>query len=169
MGSRLSAFGFWRARHVAAVRNQIFDETAVERGSNRQHEFEGAAELGRRLQNRRQIHSHFFDSAAGHQRNPVLFGIQVVLAGIFGAVNFGTRQVRKRMANEGGVYTAITIELFFKWKDDEGFLYVFAQELYPPLSPGPKLRAHVIDDRNASLMHLPGDPPVECGRINDYG
>src|ERR1700758_5275176 len=72
------------------------------------------------------------------------------------------------MSHERRVDPTVAIELLFKGKDNQGFGDVFAQQLDPVLAPGPKLRAHVVDDRYAAMMHLASYPPVEGGRVDDY-
>src|SRR4030095_2247048 len=73
------------------------------------------------------------------------------------------------MTYKHGIHTPIAIEPFFKRKDHQSFADVFFQQPYAPLPPGPKLRAHVIDNGNSPLMHFPRNPPVESGRINHDG
>ena len=73
------------------------------------------------------------------------------------------------MPHEGGVDSAIAIELFFEGKDDERLVDVLAQKLDAPLPPCPELWTDVVDDGNAALAHLARHPPVESGRIDDDG
>src|ERR1700687_1309542 len=79
------------------------------------------------------------------------------------------RQFRQWMADEGRVHATLAIKLLLKGKDHQGFVDVVAQPAHASLSPGPELRRHVIDRRNAALLHLPGDTPVECRGINNNG
>src|SRR5581483_2234967 len=73
------------------------------------------------------------------------------------------------MPDESGVYAAVPVELLFKRKDHQGLGDIFSKKFDPSLAPCPELRAHVVDDGNAALMHLARNPPVECRGINDDG
>src|SRR5579864_4535274 len=70
------------------------------------------------------------------------------------------------MADKGRVHSAISIKLLFEGEDHQRLVDVVAQKPHPPLSPCPELRRHVIDRRNSAPLHLPGDAPVEGGRVN---
>ena len=73
------------------------------------------------------------------------------------------------MTDESRIDAAIPIKLFLKGKDHQRFVDVFAQQAHPSLAPRPELRANVIDDGNAALVHLARDAPVESGRVDDDG
>src|SRR6185437_5142026 len=61
------------------------------------------------------------------------------------------------------------VKLLFEREDHECLVYVLTKKLDTSLAPGPELRAHIIDDRNATFLHLASHAPVECGRIDDDG
>src|SRR5258707_915616 len=73
------------------------------------------------------------------------------------------------MADKLGIDAAIAIELLFEGENHECLIDVLAKQSHPTLSPGPELRADVIDDGNSTLFHLPRHAPVECGRVDDDG
>ncbi len=70
------------------------------------------------------------------------------------------------MSDEGRIHSTLAIELLLKGKNHQGLVNVFAKKLDASLTPRPELRAHVVDDRDAALLHLARDPPVECGRVD---
>src|SRR5438132_9709142 len=142
---------------------------ALQGGRNRQQEFERSVKLGRSFQHDRQVHANFFHPAARHERDPMFFWVELVLDGIIGTFDGRVRDLCEGMADERGIYAAVSIELFFKGKDDQRLCDIFAQESNPRLAPRPKLWANVIDDGNTPFVHLPGDPPVESGRVDDDG
>src|SRR5207248_7843383 len=116
-----------------------------------------------------QVHLYFFYPAAGHDRDPLLANVELVLRGILSTLNGWQGKIRQRMSNEDGINTSIAIEPFFEGEDNERLLDVFPQQLYPALPPCPELWTHVVQDGDPTLMHLPGDPPIECGGIDHYG
>src|SRR5215467_7551750 len=73
------------------------------------------------------------------------------------------------MSHKFGIDAAVAIKLLFKGKDDQRLIDVLAQQSYPPLAPGPELRADVVNHGNAAFLHLAGDPPIEGGRIDHDG
>src|SRR5271166_1710175 len=73
------------------------------------------------------------------------------------------------MSDEGGVDSAIAVELFFKRKDHERFVDVVAEQADSSLTPCPELRGDIVDGGDAALFHLAGDAPVEGGRVDDDG
>src|SRR5207302_7087804 len=70
---------------------------------------------------------------------------------------------------ETRIHATIAVELFFKRKYHQGLGHIFSQKSHTSLTPRPELRAHVIHNGNAALVHLPRHTPVESGRINDDG
>ena len=98
-----------------------------------------------------------------------LVASRLVLAGISCAINFRAGKICQRMSDESGIHSAIAVKLFFKRKDHQGLVDVFPQQAHPSLTPCPELRTHVIDDRNAALVHLPCNSPVERRRVNHNG
>src|SRR5208282_6244866 len=73
------------------------------------------------------------------------------------------------MADEGRIHSTITIKLLFEWENHQSLIDIIAQQPHTPLPPRPKLRRNVIDNGNATLFHLPRNPPVECRRIDHDG
>ena len=81
----------------------------------------------------------------------------------------GFGKIGEGMADEGGVDSAIAVELFFEGKNHKSFVDVFAEQAHASLTPCPELRRDVVDDGNAALFHLPRDAPVEGRRVDDDG
>ena len=73
------------------------------------------------------------------------------------------------MSDELRIDSAVSIKLFFEWKNHQSFIHILAQQPHPSLPPRPELRANVIHDWNPALLHLPRHTPVERRRINDHG
>src|SRR3954471_7768779 len=71
------------------------------------------------------------------------------------------------MADESGIHSTVAVKLLFEWKDDQRLIDILTQQFHSALAPGPELRAHVVDDGNASLAHPARDTPVECWGV-DY-
>src|ERR1700686_5569295 len=79
------------------------------------------------------------------------------------------RQFRQGMADESRVNPALAIKLLLKRKNHQSLVDVVAQQAHASLSPCPELRRHIIDRRNAALLHLTGNPPVERRGIDNDG
>src|SRR5258705_13593373 len=71
------------------------------------------------------------------------------------------------MSDERRVHAMNAIEIFFKGKDNQRLVDIFAEQFHASLTPCPELRTHVIHDWDAALAHLASHPPIERGRIND--
>src|ERR1700683_1312335 len=71
------------------------------------------------------------------------------------------------MADERRIHSPIAVKLFFKGKNNQRFVDVVTDQAHAPLSPSPELRRDIVDDRNAALLHLPRDAPVERRGIDD--
>src|SRR5207253_10819081 len=90
--------------------------------------------------------------------------------GRVGAAVYGRAgKIGKWVSDETRIYSAIAVELFFKRKYNQRLGDIFSKQPHATLPPCPELRAHIVDDRDSALVHLPRDAPVECGRINDDG
>src|SRR5258705_13751600 len=73
------------------------------------------------------------------------------------------------MSDERRIYSVNAVEIFFEGKDHQRLVDVFAEQFHASLPPRPKLRTHVVHNRDAALAHLASHAPVERGRINDDG
>src|SRR5271165_4662026 len=73
------------------------------------------------------------------------------------------------MAYEGGIDSAVAVELLFEGEDHERFVDVVAEQADASLAPRPELRGYVVDGGDAALFHLAGYAPVEGRRIDDDG
>src|ERR1700687_1222808 len=91
------------------------------------------------------------------------------LCRIVTTVDGRVRQFRQGMADESRVNPALAIKLLLKRKNHQSLVDVVAQQAHASLSPCPELRRHVIDRGNDAPFHLPGNPPVECRRIDNDG
>src|ERR1700733_680401 len=89
--------------------------------------------------------------------------------GVGRAIYCGRGKIGERISNEGRIHATITIELFFERENYQSFVDIFAQQADASLAPGPELRANVIDDGDAALMHLASYAPVEGRGIDDDG
>ena len=147
--------------------DQCFEKSGFERGRNRKQEFVSRPELFGGLQNSRQIHAHFFHPAAGHDCNPGLGHVQLVLHCVVRALDRGTRQIRQRMADKRRVDSTVAVKLLFEGEDHQRLVDVFAQQPHPSLPPCPELRADVIHHRNAALAHRASNAPVEGRGVDD--
>src|SRR5580704_210024 len=73
------------------------------------------------------------------------------------------------MADKSSVYSTLSIELLFKRKNHQRLIDIVPQQAHAPLSPCPELRSNIIDNGNATLLHLPRHPPVKCRRVDHDG
>src|SRR6516162_9629228 len=73
------------------------------------------------------------------------------------------------MAHKLGFDPMFCVELLLERENHQHFIYKFADEPNARLSPGPKLRADVVHDRNTSSLQLPRQPEVEIGKVNQHG
>ena len=145
------------------------EKRAVECGRHRQQEFVGWAQFLSRLENRRQVHPHFFYATARHDRDPGFGGIESVLGSIVLALDGRTGKISQGMADKARIHATFAVELLLKGENHQRFVDVFAQQANPSLAPRPELRTHVIHDGNGALAHLPGDSPIKSRGIDDDG
>src|SRR6266496_6652020 len=139
---------------VAGWDEELIEIVGVQRGRNRKQKFELVAQKTGGLQNSRHVHANFFPATARHQRDPLLGRVEVEVLRILLTRDFGPRESCERMPHKFGIDSAIAIELFFERENDEGFVHVVTEKLHAPLPPCPELRANVIDDGDASLLHF---------------
>ena len=92
-------------------------------------------QLRGRLQNRGQIHPHFFHPAARHQGEPLFRGVELVQRSVGGAINCGRRKIGKRMPDESRIHPSIAVKLLFEGKNHQRLVDVLAQQPHPPLPP----------------------------------
>src|SRR5580700_5347037 len=70
------------------------------------------------------------------------------------------------MADERRIDSTIAVKLLFKGKNHQRLVDVVTNKAHAPLAPRPELRRDIVDDRDAALLHLPRDAPVERRRID---
>ena len=81
------------------------------------------------------------------------------------------------MPDKRRVHSAIAIELFFKGKNNQRLVHVFAQKFDSSLPPSPELGTDVINNGNPAATHLPRflpmlaevGAPVERRSVDDDG
>ena len=90
------------------------------------------------------------------------------MGGVVGALDCGAGKFSERVADEGGVYASVAVELLFKGEDYQRFVDVVAEQANASLSPGPELRGNVVDRGDFALLHFAGYAPVKgCGIDHD--
>ena len=72
-------------------------------------------------------------------------GIESVLFRELGAAQGGAYHADQRVADESCWDAGVAIEFFFKWENAQGFNEAAADYAHAPRSPGPELRADVVD------------------------
>src|SRR5258708_37994877 len=73
------------------------------------------------------------------------------------------------MADELHGDSGIGVKLFFEWKYAECLREAAADYADTPGSPGPELRADVVDVFNATALEFAGEAQVEAGNIGEDG
>src|SRR5712691_7167656 len=104
---------------------------------------------------------HFFAPAAGKQSDPGARSVEPVLLRVLFAGNVRPRQISQRMPNVLGVDLVFTVKGLFKREDAKHLLDPFLYAFDAILAPGPELRGHKVNNRNAARVHLAGYAKVE--------
>src|SRR5258705_12549489 len=73
------------------------------------------------------------------------------------------------MSDERRIYSVNAVEIFFEGKDHQRLVDVFAEQFHASLPPRPKLRTHVVHNRDAALAHLASYAPVKGRGVDDDG
>ena len=81
----------------------------------------------------------------------------------------GRRQVGQRMPHELRFDAALAVELFLEREDDQHLADILPHPFDASPLPRPQLRAHVINDRHAALVHFAGEPQIEVGEVDEDG
>jgi hypothetical protein len=58
------------------------------------------------------------------------------------------------------------IEVDLEAEKDQHLVHDLADHLQPPATPGPHLRADVVDNLHASLLQLARKPQIELGKVD---
>ena len=74
--------------------------------------------------------------------------------------------VRKRMADELRLHVVRSVEIHLERQHAQHEIDGLPDRAHPTLSPGPHLRADVLDGRHAPGLHLASHAQVELGRID---
>src|SRR5581483_1716141 len=112
---------------------------------------------------------HFLAAAAGQDGDPGLLRVEAMAGGVVGA-RFGLHgEFAQRMAREFGFDAVLAIERFFEREDDQHLLYVSLHELDAAATPGPELRADIVDHRDPAGMERFRQAEMEVGEIDEDG
>src|SRR5687767_446014 len=90
--------------------------------------------------------------------------VQLAQEGI--AIELWPRQVDQRMADEADVDSLLLIERLFEGKDRQHAIDGALHHPDAAGAPGPQLRTHVVDHRDAKLLDAPQQPEVEVGIVD---
>ncbi len=81
----------------------------------------------------------------------------------------GGRKLRQRMAHKFGFHAVVVVEPLFKGKDGQHPVDVALHAADAVFLPGPELRAHEVDDRNALAAEVPRQGEVHVGEVDQDG
>src|SRR5580704_1356092 len=99
--------GFGNKMNARPISDRTLKKASVNRRSDREQKFVSCAQSGRRFQDRRQVHFYFFYSAARHECDPWLGGIESQLRGTVLSRDGWVLQVSQGMPDEGCIHAAI--------------------------------------------------------------
>ena len=75
--------------------------------------------------------------------------------------------IEERVAHVFHSHPSFTIKALFEWEDHRHAIDTAGQFLDPPCSPGPYLRADVIEHRHAGSLRAPSQGNIEIRVINE--
>ena len=93
----------------------------------------------------------------------------MMFGGKFVSRDAGRGQVGQRMSDELRFDAALAVELFLERENDQHLADILPHPFDASLLPRPKLRAHVVNDRHASLVHFAGESQVEVREVDKHG
>src|ERR1051326_2964850 len=73
------------------------------------------------------------------------------------------------MADEFYRHAGIAVKVFFEWKNAEGLREASPDDAYTPRTPGPELRADVVDVFYAAKFQFARKAEVETGKVGEDG
>ena len=148
----------WIEQPIGEMRRARDDE--LDRGDLRAHEAGRGREIGKNPR-------HFIRPASRQDRHRRRRRGQTVLREKAFARHRRRRQIDERMADELDRHPAFPIDRFLERKDHQDPIRDPTDRLQPAGTPGPDLRADVIDDRHAELLDGRREAEIEVGRIDD--
>ena len=80
----------------------------------------------------------------------------------------GLDEIDERMPHKFHGHAGVAVDRLFERKDDKDAIDELLDGLEPAAAPRPDLRAHVVDDRHAELLHLARQPRVEPEKVDDH-
>jgi hypothetical protein len=122
-----------------------------------------AASRAHRARERRQVHRHLALAAARQHGDERPRGVETDACEERGAVRGRLHQVDQRVSDELDRHSGLAVERLFERKDDQHRLRGVADRTDAALPPGPHLRRHVIDDRDAAGVQRARQAQVEVG------
>src|ERR1700730_12031450 len=108
-------------------------------------------------------------AAAGQDGDDFLLWIEIMLAAKARAISRGMHGANQWVADEFHGDAGVTVELFFKGEDTKRLCKAAADYADAPRTPGPELRADVIDIAYAVRLEFSGEAQVEAGEIGEDG
>src|SRR4029077_5508583 len=115
----------------------------------------------------REMLANFGGAAARQDGDEFFVGIEVLLAEKRMAIERGAHRTYQRMADKFYGDPSVAVELFFKRKDAEGLREAAADYAHAPGSPGPELRADIINVSNAAPFEFAGEAEMEAGKVGE--
>src|SRR5581483_11118294 len=79
------------------------------------------------------------------------------------------RNIGQRMSYITNLNTVLPVKLLLKREDHDHLANIFFDLLDPSGAPGPDLRAHEIEDRNAEPMQFASKAQVEVREVDEHG
>ena len=70
------------------------------------------------------------------------------------------------MPHPGRAHTSLSVNVLFERKDDQNPVRDALHRLHAAGTPGPQLRADVVDDRNAKSPYRMGETKVEVWKVD---
>ena len=114
----------------------------------------------------RQDRVHFVAPAAGQQRDERRVDGDTEAGAHVGPGPRRRHHVEERMADPLDRHAGITIDALLEFEDHQDAVGDAAHRLHAPRTPGPELRADVVDDRHPELAQGAGEREVEVGKID---
>src|SRR5579859_7123989 len=113
--------------------------------------------------------AQFGGAAAGEYGGDFLLRIESLLAAEGVAIERGVHGAYQRMTDELNGHSAIAIEFFLKRENTESLREAAPDDAHAPGSPGPELRADVVNVLNAVALESAGQAQVEAGEVREDG
>ncbi len=158
--------GPWSMRNPP--RRKVRQPRPIDRGSHRQQIFRVARETARHLHHRRKVRLDLAPTRPRQQRNPRLVRIQVVMRCISLPRHRRQRSLRQRMTHELCIHPPASIKLFLERKNREHLRDPLLHPAQTPSFPGPKLRRHKPNHRNAQLLQDLSQPEVHIREVDQH-